>query len=86
MTATAPNSTPAPGVPADWLELWESARWIHPDSEPAMRHAIAAGVDPRHLRMIQLADDPGGDAAPMFWFGPGWKGIRIFNPTGELPQ
>lgn len=85
MTAAAPNSTPAPEIPADWLELWESARWIHPDSEPAMRHAIAAGMDPRQLRLIQLADQE-GEAAPMFWFGPELKGCRIFNPTGELPQ
>ena len=83
MTATQPISTPAPGIPADWRDLWESARRIHPDAEPALHNAIAAGVNPRHFRLVQLADQD-RDAAPLFWFGPEWKGCRIFNPTGEV--
>ena len=85
MTATQPNSTPAPVIPADWRDLWESAHRIHPDAEPALRHAIASGVDPRHLRLVQLADQDGRDA-PAFWFGPTWQGVRVFNPAGEVSQ
>ena len=77
------TNQPAHGVPADWRELWESARRVHPDGEPALRHAIAASVDPRHLRLVQLADQDGADA-PLFWFGAEWKGCRIFNPAGEV--
>ena len=77
--------SPSAPVPADWRDLWDSAANIHPDARAALRQAMAAGVDPRHLRLIQLADQDGDDA-PLFWFGPEWKGARIFNPLGEVSQ
>lgn len=78
MTATQPNSTPAPGIPPEWQELWQSALWLHPDAEPALRNAIAAGADPRQLRLVQLV----GEDAPAFWFGPRAGECRIYNPAG----
>lgn len=76
--ATQPNSTPAPQIPAVWQELWDSSRWLHPDSEAALGHAIAAGVDPHDLRLVQLV----GEDAPKFWFGPRNGVCTIFNPAG----
>jgi hypothetical protein len=78
MTAAAPNSTPTPEIPFDWRELWDSASRLHPDAPEALHHAITAGVDPRDLRLIQLA----GDDAPAFWFGPRGGVCTIYDRGG----
>lgn len=72
-----------PEIPPEWLDLWKSSIWIHAESEPALRHAISAGMDPRQLRLIQLTDQDDAPA-PLFWFGPEWKACRVFNPHGEV--
>ena len=73
----AQYSTPAE-VPAAWEDLWTSSRWLHPEAEAALQHAIAAGVDPHDLRLVQLV----GDNAPAFWFGPRGGECTIYSPSG----
>lgn len=81
--AVEATSTPAPGIPPEWRDLWESASRTHPDAPEALHNAIAAGVDPRDLRLIQLTDQD-DDPAPLFWFGARSGVCVIINPRGVV--
>lgn len=82
-------STPAPSdqLPPTWRDLWESVRNTHPRIEPAIRHAVAAGVDPAEFCLLQLAAPKDRHhVMPRVWFGPDYRdpSCRVFSPTGEV--
>ncbi|MDP3378610.1 MAG: hypothetical protein Q8S53_09605 [Brevundimonas sp.] len=83
MTAIEPNSTTVPAAaPMLWRDLWVSVEQIHPNAPDALRHAYAAGVDPKAFCLLELSGE--GLDVPRMWFGRNWRGAcRIFSPLGE---
>lgn len=80
---------PAEQFPPAWRELWTSVQNTHPRIEPALRHAVAAGVDPAEFCLLQIASPKDRHhVMPRIWFGPDHQhpSVRIFSPTGEVAK